>query len=101
MAKVVNRKISRTHPHIESKAGVCGGEPVIRGTRITVGLIAMLEKAGKTVDEIVALYPHLTHAQVHDALAYYYDNRAQVDRYINENTEGRLRRKYRGAPWLK
>jgi uncharacterized protein (DUF433 family) len=101
MAKVTAGKTVTAHPHIERKAGVCGGEPVIRGTRITVGLVAQLEKAGKTVDEIVALYPHLTHAQVYDALAYYYDNREEVDRYLREGSEAEIRKAYGNAPWLK
>lgn len=63
------------HPHIEKKKDVCGGEPVIRNTRITVSLIATLEKMGYPVDEIVGMYPHLNHAQIFDALSYYYDNK--------------------------
>jgi len=97
MAKSVVMK----HPHIERRAGVCGGEPVIKGTRITVGLIAELEQMGKTADEIVALYPHLTHAQVYDALAYHYDNKEEIDRYRQENSEEQVRRKYKGASWMK
>jgi uncharacterized protein (DUF433 family) len=97
MAKSVVMK----HPHVERRPGVCGGEPVIKGTRITVALIAELEQMGKTADEIVALYPHLTHAQVYDALAYYYDNKEEIDRYRQENSEEQVRRKYKGASWMK
>jgi hypothetical protein len=59
---------------------------------------------GKTADEIVALYPHLTHAQVYDALAYHYDNKEEIDRYRQENQENseeQVRRKYKGASWMK
>lgn len=103
MVKAVNGKRRKViiHPHIERKAGICGGEPVIKGTRITVGLIAELEQMGKTADEIVALYPYLTQAQIYDALAYYYDNKEEVDRYLRENSEEDLRRRYKGAPWMK
>jgi len=104
MAKASVTKVRRkgvTHPHIERRAGVCGGEPVIKGTRIAVSLIAELEQLGKTVDEIVALYPHLTQAQVYDALAYYYDNKEEIDRCIREDSEEHLRRIYAGAPWMK
>ncbi|HLF90127.1 MAG TPA: DUF433 domain-containing protein [Anaerolineales bacterium] len=68
------------HPYIEKKAGVCGGEPVIKGTRIRVSLIAELERAGQSVDEIIASYPHLNHAQVYDALSYYYENKSALNR---------------------
>ncbi len=66
-----------------------------------MALIAELERQGKTADEIVALYPHLTHAQVYDALAYYYDNKEEIDRFLQENTSEHLRRQYRKAPWMK
>ncbi|MCS6902827.1 MAG: DUF433 domain-containing protein [Candidatus Bipolaricaulota bacterium] len=102
MAQAIrNQKKIVLHPHIERRAGVCGGEPVIKATRLTVSLIAELEQAGKTVDEIVALYPHVTHAQVYDALAYYYDNKAEIDRYRQENTPDHLHQRYKGAPWMK
>jgi hypothetical protein len=29
-------------------------------------------------------FPHLTPAQVHDALSYYYDHRAEIDQEISE-----------------
>jgi uncharacterized protein (DUF433 family) len=101
MAKAIHREAKGVHPHVERRPGICGGEPVIRGTRITVGLIATLEKNGRTVDEIIALCPHLTHAQVYDALAYYYDHRAEIDRFLLENSEDRLRQRYHNEPWLK
>lgn len=98
-AKAKHKEIS--HPHIERKPGVCGGEPTIKGTRISVGLIAEMERMGKTVDDIVATYPHINHAQVYDALAYYYDNNTEIDKYIYENSEEYLRKKYEGEPWIK
>ncbi len=36
------------------------------------------------VDEIVASYPHLNHAQVYDALSYYYENKREIDREIKQ-----------------
>ena len=98
---IKSRRKVVTHPHIEHKTGVCGGEPVIKGTRITVSLIAELEQMGKAADEIVALYPHLNQAQVYDALAYYYDNKEEITGYMRENSEAELRRQYPGAAWMK
>lgn len=89
------------HSYITSDPGICGGEPVIIGTRISVRLIVELENSGKSVDETVAMYPHITHAQVHDALSYYYDNKEEIDRIIEENTEEYIRKKYKGSTWLK
>lgn len=91
----------RAHSYIARDQEICGGEPVIKGTRISVRLIVELENTGKSVDEIVAMYPHLNHAMVHDALSYYYDNKEDIDRFIEENTEEYIRGKYGKAPWLK
>ncbi len=88
----------KVHSYITKDITICGGEPIIKGTRISVRLIAEYENAGKNADEIVAMYPH---AQVHDALSYYYDNKEEIDRYREENSEEYLRKKYKGSPWLK
>ena len=91
----------KVHSYITKDIKICGGEPIIKGTRISVRLVAEYENAGKNADEIVAMYPHITHAQVHDALSYYYDNKEEIDRFILENSEEYLRTKYKGSPWLK
>ncbi len=51
----------------------------IAGTRVRVQDIYVdSEIHGKSPDEIVASLPHLTLAQVHAALAYYFDNRDAI-----------------------
>ena len=97
---IAKEKIIR-HPYIEKKKGVCGGEPVIAGTRISVSLIAELERTGHAADEIVAMYPHITHAQVYDALSYYYHHRGEIDRIIEENKEEYWMKKTKGEYWRK
>lgn len=73
------------YPYITHKKGVCGGKPIIVGTRIRVQDIAIeYEKLGYPPDEIVRAHPHLTLAQVHNALSYYYDNIQEIDRDIAE-----------------
>jgi hypothetical protein len=49
-----------------------------------------------TPEKIVAQYPHLTLAQVHAALAYYYANKEQMDAAIaaEEAEEERLKNEY-------
>ena len=65
-----------TQKHIESREGVCGGKPCIAGTRIRVWDIYVChEVRGMTPDEIVAQYPQISLADVHAAMAYYWDNR--------------------------
>lgn len=49
--------------------------PVVAGTDIKVSQIAWEhEHHGMTPDEIVEAHPHLTLADVHAALAYFYDH---------------------------
>lgn len=75
-----------THPHIVSDPQVCGGSPRINGTRITVRTIVIASLLhGKTPEELLIDYPHLTLAGIHDALSYYYDNREEIDREVAEH----------------
>ena len=62
--------------YIGVRPGYCGGEPHILGHRIKVRHVAVWhEQMGMTPTEIAATYPTITLAQVHAALAYYYDHR--------------------------
>ena len=68
--------------HIESTPDVCGGKPRVAGRRITVHHIAVWhERLGRSADEIAREH-QLSLAQVHAALAYYFDNRAEIDAEI-------------------
>jgi uncharacterized protein (DUF433 family) len=62
--------------HIVSTPGTCGGKPRIAGTRIRVQDVVVWHEAwGLSPEEIVTDFPQLTLAQVHAALAYYYEYR--------------------------
>jgi uncharacterized protein (DUF433 family) len=70
--------------HIEITPGIAGGKPRVAGHPIAVEDIVILhERAGKAADEIAAEY-NLTLVDVHVALAYYYDHKAEIDRSIGE-----------------
>ena len=70
--------------HIEITPGTCGGKPRIAGRRITVAQIAIWhERMGRSVDEIATEYD-LELADVHAALAYYFDHREEIDTAISE-----------------
>lgn len=49
---------------------ICGGKPVIRGTRIMVKNILGMMAGGYTVDRIVEAYPELTSEAIQAALEY-------------------------------
>jgi uncharacterized protein (DUF433 family) len=66
--------------HIETRPDIARGKPRIAGHRITVrDIVIWHERLGKGVDEIASDYG-LTLADVHAALAYYFDHRADIDR---------------------
>ena len=73
------------HPRIVRRSTVSGGEPIIRGTRISVRHLIERIQAGQSVEEILVALPHLTAAQVYDALSYYHDHQAEMDRLIEES----------------
>ena len=49
---------------------VMGGNPCIRGLRVTVGTIVGLIAAGRSKEEILRLYPYLEEPDISEALAY-------------------------------
>ncbi len=95
--------ISKTtnHRYIEQREGVCGGEPIVVGTRIPVRIIAGWMNMEKSVDEIAAMYPNLNHAKIHDALSYYYDNKDSIDFLLLENTIEYQMTATEGKEWRK
>ena len=71
--------------YIGVRPGYCGGRPHILGHRIKVKHVAIWhEQMGMTPTEIAATYPTITLAQVHAALAYYYDHRDDIQAEIEE-----------------
>jgi uncharacterized protein (DUF433 family) len=63
--------------------GICGGRPRIDGHRIQVEDVAIWhERMSMSPDEIVSQYPSITLAEVHAALAYYYENRSRSSRQL-------------------
>jgi len=76
------------HPYIETDKKICGGSPVIKGTRTRVVDIAIeYEYLNRTPDEIISAHPHLKLEQVHDALSYYYENRNELDEKIKKDKQ--------------
>ena len=77
-----------TTKHIESDPAKCGGKPCIKGTRIRVWDIYVAgELRGETPDEILLQYPSISLADVHAALAYYWDNREAIDQQMKDADE--------------
>jgi len=71
--------------HIELTPGVCGGKPRITGSRIRVqDIYVWHEFQGQSPDEIVSNFPQLTLADVHAALAYFWDHRDEIRKHIKD-----------------
>ena len=81
-------KETTSHPYIVINKDVCGGSPIIEGTRTRVIDIAMeYEVLGRSPDEIIRSHPHVSLYHIHDALSYYYENRDELDRKIKQDQE--------------
>ena len=78
-------ELKTEHPHITKKEGVCGGSPIIEDTRISVRHIAVMYKAGESVENILNAHPHLNAAQVYDAISYYIDHMKEIEQEIEAN----------------
>lgn len=77
--------------NIEQDPGRCGGQPVVGGTRIRVGIILGCYRHGMSVEEIVQQYPLLKPADVHDALAYSYDHLDEIEADLAADDEARVK----------
>lgn len=73
------------HRYIVSNDKILGGEPIIEGTRTPVRAIAELWRQDISPEEIPSQLPHLTLAQVFDALSYYSDHQEEINGYIERN----------------
>lgn len=80
------------HPYVTQVEEVAGGKPVIRETRTPVRSIVAYHQMGNMPEEIQAKLPHLSLAQIYDALSFYYDHQAEIDADIAANREEYVRR---------
>jgi uncharacterized protein (DUF433 family) len=83
------------HPHVVRIPGVEGGRPHVRGTGLSVELLAGFYRQGATPDELLLAYPQLPAAGLYDALSYYHDHRPELDAALDERGSlVRLRSRY-------
>jgi len=74
------------YPHIVKADGICGGQAVIKGTRIAVWhIVGYYYKVGMSVEDILAEWGYLKPAQIFSALAYYHDNQQEIDTVREQN----------------
>jgi uncharacterized protein (DUF433 family) len=86
--QLLRQQLVPKHAYIEIITKFTGTQAVIKNTRIPVNIIIGYLQAGETPESLVErIMPHLTFAQVYDALSYYYDHREEIDQEMDENTE--------------
>jgi uncharacterized protein (DUF433 family) len=73
------------HRYVVTDDQILGGEPIIQGTRTPVRSIVEIYRLGVAAEEIPNRLPHLTLAQVFDALSYYNDHPQEINAYIERN----------------
>lgn len=91
------------YPHIRINEGVPAS--LERHPRTRVAMIVMDYLArGLSAEDLVLHYPYLTLAEVHAAMAYYYDHQAEIDAEIQaeiEQLDAESTPRTRSAIWLK
>ena len=72
--------LSPQHPYIEIRDKPMGPRAFIKGTRVSVSNIVAYSRMGETPESMTTeIMPHLTMAQVYDALSYYHDHQEEID----------------------
>jgi uncharacterized protein (DUF433 family) len=85
--QVILTQLAPAHPHIEVIQRPGGQSAVIKDTRTSVANIVGYTRIGETPETLVQnVLPHLTLAQIHDALSYYYDHQSEIDAELAENS---------------
>jgi uncharacterized protein (DUF433 family) len=73
---------------IDSRPDVCGGEPCIVRTRISVWLLEQTRRMGATEQELLGAYPSLRAEDLVNAWAYTRSHVAEIEEQIQENEAG-------------
>lgn len=81
----VVRELGDAFPGIESRSGVCGGDPCIVRTRIPVWMLEQLRRLGANDAEILRAYPTLRAEDLANAWAYVRAHKEEIDQEIADN----------------
>ena len=77
--------VATEHLYVVTDNKILSGEPIIKGTRTPVRAIVEIWRMGVAAEEIPNRLPHLTLAQVFDALSYYSDHQDEINAHIERN----------------
>lgn len=73
------------HLYVVTGEAILSGEPIVVGTHTPVRAIVELWRQGLAPETIPNYLPHLTLAQVFDALSYYSDQQSEINHHIERN----------------
>ncbi len=79
------RDLGDAFPGIESRPGVCGGEPCIVRTRIPVWVLEQARRLGTSEAELLRAYPTLRAEDLANAWAFVRSHRDEITRQIEAN----------------
>lgn len=77
--------VATEHLYIVTDDKILGAEPIVKGTRTPVRAVVETWRLGVPAEEITNRLPHLTLAQVFDALSYYSDHQEEINSHIERN----------------
>ena len=83
----VARDLGDAVPGIESTPGVCGGEPRIVRTRITVWILEQARRMSTGEAELLQAYPALRAEDLANAWAYVRSHRQEIEEQISANED--------------
>ncbi len=73
------------HAYVVRDDAILSGEPIIRGTRTPVRAVVETWRMGVAPEDIPTHLPHLTLAQIFDALSYFADHQDEIAAHIERN----------------
>jgi uncharacterized protein (DUF433 family) len=86
--ELLRQQLAPQHAYIAVVDKSTGSQAVIKDTRIPVSIIIGYLRMGETPESLIKnILPHLTLAQVYDALSYYYDHQDEIEQEIIEHSE--------------
>ena len=85
LLKIVAQDLGDASPGIESKPGVCGGDPCVVRTRIPVWVLERFRQLGSSERTILDAYPSLRAEDLTNAWAYVRFHRTEIEEQIRLN----------------
>jgi len=79
------RDLGDAFPGIESRPGVCGGEPCVVRTRIPVWVLEQARRLGTSEAELLRVYPTLRAEDLANAWAFVRSHRDEITGQIEAN----------------